>query len=252
MELGRQGRSGDGRSGKLTAAGIIFSFTLVSVYSQNLVQNSNFEAGGGSFADWTISHLNADTNYASYSPMIATSGYDDPYYARFLWEENGGGDILSQYVPTILGYLYDVSFWAEDGAGHNFETYFDFGGFADNLNNAFAIGPGEWFDGWTNFTFSLTAAEFETDLSFLIYADTDSEFGADDISVVAVPRLEATADGNTFQVTVTNCSSSVVIQASTNLVDWVCVCTNTAPCTFTDCCSGFPRRFYRAAVLVQP
>jgi hypothetical protein len=255
MELGFQGggRGWKGGSGVRVAV-LIFLLSEFSLYSQNLVQNGNFAANGGSFTGWTISHTAGDPNDANYSPMINTvspsvAGNSD--YAQFLNEQSGSADILSQEVSTIPGDIYLVSFYAEDGAGHNFGTDFSFGDFSDNLGNAFAIGPGKWLQGWTNFSFTVTATESLSDLSFLINADTQSEFGVTGISVTAVsqPELQEACVGGKFQVTVTNTTSEVIIQASTNLVDWVNVCTNTAPCTFTDACA-MPRCFFRAEVII--
>jgi hypothetical protein len=55
------------------------------------------------------------------------------------------------------------------------------------------------------------------------------------------------ADG-TFQLTITSPTSSTIIQASTNLVNWVPVYTNYTPSfTYTDSnASSYPYRFYRA------
>jgi hypothetical protein len=260
MELGLEGgRSGfKGRIGRLTAGFAIFFFAIFSVYSQNLVLNGNFSLDGGSFDDWNISHEGGDPNDSNYSPMIAGTGADGPagddYYARFLNEESGANDILSQEISTIPGDIYAVSFYAEDGAGHNFGTDFSFGNFTDNLQNTFSTGPGQWLVGWTNFDFTLSATQAQTDLSFIIYADTQSEFGVTGVSVtqVASPDFEGVKVGDTFHVTVsTPASYSMIIQATTNLVNWVSVYTNTAPFTFTDSCTAFPQRFYRAALVVQ-
>lgn len=237
-----------GRCGVVWAVSAIFFCTIFSVYSQNLLVNGNFEAGGGSFESWNISHTVDQTNYAYSGPMLSTGGYNDPYYARFLFEQGGGGDILSQEIATIPGETYDITFWAEDGAGHNFETDFNFGNFTDDMGPVFSIGPGEWLTGWTNFNFDVTASELETELSFLVSADTGSEFGVDDISVVAVPELQGAKVGATFQVTVTNSSGPMIIQATTNLVNWATVYSNTAPFTYTDSCA-LPYRFYRAAIV---
>ncbi len=67
----------------------------------------------------------------------------------------------------------------------------------------------------------------------------------------AAPQLGSVqaGPGGTFQLTVTNPSGlPVVIQASTNLVDWVNVWTNdTSTFTYTDTVTaGIPDRFYRA------
>jgi hypothetical protein len=238
----------------LTAGIAIFFFAGFSVFSQNLVQNGNFETGNGSFADWNISHPNGDTNYADYSPVIAGGGVDDPYYAAFTYEQSGAGDLLSQNITTIPGDIYAISFNAEDGAGHNFETDFNFGSYTANLQSTFSTGPGQWLQGWTNFDYTLLATQTETLLSFLVWADTGSSFGVGDISVtqVAAPDFDGVKVGNEFHVTVdTPASYSVLVQASTNLINWVSVYTNTAPYVFTDSCTAYPRRFYRAALVLQ-
>lgn len=248
MEFGRKARKREGHGSRVTAAVAVFLLTIFSVHSQNLVQNGDFDVGGGSFADWQISHSASMSSYSG--PTVVSGGYNDPYYARFTFEAEGN-DILSQEIPTVPGEVYAISFDAEDGAGGNFGTYFDFGNFSANLGPTFSVGPGEWYSGWTNFTFDVTATALETDLAFIIAADSGSEFGVDDISVVAVPELKLAKVGRTFQVTITNSNSKVVIQATTNMADWVNVCTNTAPCTFTDAMAAYPQRFYRAAVVLQ-
>jgi hypothetical protein len=235
---------------------LIFLLSGFSVYSQNLVQNGDFSANGGSFEGWNISHSGGGTNYHNEFPIVSGTGGENPgganYYARFLAEDNFSSDILSQDISTIPGDIYFVSFYAEDGDGHNFATDFSFGNFSYDLGNAFAIGPGEWWRGWTNFNFMVTATQSLSDLSFLAHADNGSEFGVTGISVTAVPQpiLQACTIAGKFHVTVTNCSSQVVIQASTNLVDWVNVCTNMAPCAFTNDCS-MPQCFFRVAMAVR-
>jgi hypothetical protein len=190
MELGfRRWSSG---SGGLRAAVLVFLLPEFSIYSQNLAQNGNFGANGGSFTDWTISYTGGNTNLPNTSPMLFEGGSSDPagdpFYARFLTEESGSSDILSQNIPTVPGDIYLVSFYAEDGAGHNFTTDFSFGNFTADLGIAFEIGPGEWFRGWTNFSFTLSATQSATDLSFLVNADTGSEFGVTGISVTVLPE----------------------------------------------------------------
>ncbi|HEX3627711.1 MAG TPA: hypothetical protein VH280_20065 [Verrucomicrobiae bacterium] len=247
MELGL-GVMGVGRSAVLTAAGAIFIF-VSSSYSQNLVQNGSFDANGGSFQGWQIGH----SGPGPYSgPNVVSPGFGgNPYYARFTYEQNGN-DTLSQDIATIVGAVYRISFSAEDGAGHNFGAEFNFGSFSDNLLSAFAIGPGQWYSGWTNFTFDVTASQLETDLSFNIAADMGSEFGLDNVSVVELPVCQGVAVGRSFHVTVFCPAYPTLLQASTNMVNWVCVCTNMPPYTFTDSFSQFPRRFYRAIVKRQP
>lgn len=248
MELGFEGGR-KGRSSWLTTACAIFLLTIFSVYSQNLIQNGDFASGGGSFAGWNISNTTGTTN--SYSPAIASGGANDPYYARFLWEHTGGEDILSQNISTVPGDVYEISFSAEDGDGMNLATL-GFGNSTENLGDAFAIGPGEWYRGWTNFTFSLTASSLDTELSFLVSADSGSEFGVSDISVVQVqaPDFDGKVVDGKFLVDVETPSSLIVIQASTNLINWMDVYTNTPPCTYTDACVN-PRCFFRARLASQ-
>ena len=231
--------------GGFSVAFTIFCISNLSVFSQNLLSNGNFETDGGSFADWDISHSASMPSYSG--PTIASGGFNDPDYARFMYESEGN-DVLSQSVPTTPGAFYDISFYAEDGAGHNFETAFGFGSFSVDLRSAFNIGPGQWLAGWTNFNFIVMATQTESDLSFTVAADVGSEFGVDDITVVAVPELQAVVAGRRLEMTVTNSNASVVLQVSTNLVNWVDVYTNTAPFTFTNSSPNLPRAFYRVKV----
>jgi hypothetical protein len=250
MELGFEGRVGAGRSGVLSASAIFLFFIFVfPIYSQSILQNGNFEAGGGSFDDWTISHSVSQSSYSG--PTIASGGYKDPYYAQFNYEAEGN-DTLSQEVATTVGTVYDISFSAEDGAGHNLGAELNFGGSSFDLQSAFETGPGQWASGWKDFTFDVTATELETDFSLVVAADLGSGFGIDDISIVPVPDFAGVVVGNTYQVSVDSPAGyTTVIQGSTNMVNWVNVYTNTAPYIFTDSISQYPRRFYRAAIMGQ-
>lgn len=248
MESGRKGRIGAGRVGMLAATAGFFFFLTLSVFPQNLIQNGDFGANGGSFEGWQIGHSQSQPHYSG--PTIASPGYNDPYFARFLYEP-AGNDVLSQNIATTPGAVYAINFWAEDGDGHNLEAEFNFGDFSANLINPFAIGPGEWYSGWKDFSFEVTATELETDFSFVIAADMGSEFGVDDVSVVAAPDFEGVAVGTNFLVTVSSPAYATIILASTNLVNWAPVYTNIPPFTFTDSMSQFPCRFYRAAEVVQ-
>ena len=232
----------------IALAGITFT-SVFSLYSQNLVFNGTFAAGGGSFADWVISHVGGPP-YSG--PTIVSSGVNgDPYAARSEFEYYGEDDQISQNISTTPGVVYDVNFWANDGQGQNFIGV-KFGNFTTNLTDFFNIGPGEWIVGWTNIDFKVTATSSESDLEFDIAADTTSDFFLDDISVSPVtPMMQAAPVGKTFQITVTNPPASTVIQASTNLFDWTDVYTNTPPFTFTDTFAAFPYRFYRAAVFSE-
>jgi hypothetical protein len=250
MELGFERYLGAGRIRVLTTSLIFSFFVTCAVYSQNLVQNGNFDANGGSFENWQINHTVSGSTYSG--PNIAHPGFgSNPYYAQFEYEWSGGVDTLSQEIATTVGAVYDISFEAEDGGGHDSEAQLNFGNFSANLLTAFAIGPGQWFTGWTNFSFEVTASQLESDLSFAIASDTGSEFGLDDISVVEVPDFEGVVVGKMYHVIVSSGASPTVIQASTNCCHWINVYTNTPPFTFTDSISQYPQRFYRAAVIAK-
>jgi subtilisin-like proprotein convertase family protein len=64
------------------------------------------------------------------------------------------------------------------------------------------------------------------------------------------PQFGSFVNSNgTFRLTITSPSYSTIIQASTNLVNWVPVYTNMPPFTFTDSnASSYPYRFYRAVL----
>jgi sugar lactone lactonase YvrE len=64
-----------------------------------------------------------------------------------------------------------------------------------------------------------------------------------------IPTLQAAAVNGTFQLTVTMPSPyyTAIVQASTNLLNWCSVCTNTPPFTFMDSPVA-PSRFYRAVL----
>jgi hypothetical protein len=63
-----------------------------------------------------------------------------------------------------------------------------------------------------------------------------------------MPELVAVVTNGAFQVDVSMPSPfhSTIIQASTNLVNWVNIFTNTPPFTFTDSTVMAGSRFYRA------
>jgi hypothetical protein len=69
------------------------------------------------------------------------------------------------------------------------------------------------------------------------------------VSFAPAPELMAVATNRGFQLTVSMPSPylSSIVQASTNLVNWCNIYTNTPPFTFTDSTSSaYPYRFYRA------
>lgn len=210
-------------------AGILF--LSVSIHAQNLLLNGSFEADGGSYAGWNISHTGSPPYYG---PWIENGGVDGDYYARFLFEPEGG-DIISQTLATIPGVTYNISFSAEDGDGHNFATQFSFGSFTTNLALAFEAGPGTITSGWLNFNFTFTATESGTDLSFLISADLGSEFGLDNVSVIAAPPTQTCTvsfsrdgDGTVHCLWKGAPGTNYCVEVSADLVNWTTLTNLTA------------------------
>jgi uncharacterized repeat protein (TIGR01451 family) len=80
--------------------------------------------------------------------------------------------------------------------------------------------------------------------------DNDSVSITSNVAYPPAPLLSAivSGSGGGFQLTITNApGQSVIIQASTNLLSWISILTNTEPFTFTNFDStNFPTRFYRA------
>jgi len=93
-----------------------------------------------------------------------------------------------------------------------------------------------------------------------VLSDTDDSNSDDDVAVatlsvgspqpVQLAPVNASGSGAGFQLTVAgNAGASVIIQASTNLFNWVNLFTNISPFTFTNLDStNYPSRFYRAVV----
>ncbi|HTR41792.1 MAG TPA: protease pro-enzyme activation domain-containing protein [Pseudomonadales bacterium] len=68
------------------------------------------------------------------------------------------------------------------------------------------------------------------------------------VTVLTAPIMSgASVNGGKFNLTV-SAGPATVIQASTNLINWVNIYTNTPPFTFTDTVTSLPYRFYRAQV----
>jgi len=235
----------------------ITAFSLcISVHAQNLLLNGSFEDGGGSYDGWTISHYGQPPFYG---PWIGDGGVDGAYYARF-WFEPEGNDIISQTLATVPGVTYDISFSAEDGGGHNFVARFSFGDFSTDIMQPLETGPGTIQSGWMDFDFTFTATADETDLSFLIGADTGSEFGVDNVSVVAAPPTNTCsnvsfcrdADGTVHSTWKGATGKTYRVEVSSNLVNWTALTNLTA--TNADGCfeicemppRNWPQRFYRA------
>jgi uncharacterized repeat protein (TIGR01451 family) len=82
--------------------------------------------------------------------------------------------------------------------------------------------------------------------------DDDTASVAVDVSLLSAPVLSGSLSetNGVFQFTLTGTpDGSYIIQASTNLVNWIPIYTNISPFIFTDpYASNYPSRFYRALV----
>jgi uncharacterized repeat protein (TIGR01451 family) len=89
-----------------------------------------------------------------------------------------------------------------------------------------------------------------------VSADTPDQNPADasasvtlNVQSVSPPAISSSAGGGKFRLTISGTTFPVVIQASTNLVNWVNLSTNTPPFSFTDTVSSaYKYRFYRGVV----
>jgi uncharacterized repeat protein (TIGR01451 family) len=89
-----------------------------------------------------------------------------------------------------------------------------------------------------------------------VNADTPDQNPADGSAFVTLNVIQvssptmsgaSTSNGH-FILSVTSPGVPVIIQGSTNLMNWVNISTNTPPFNFTDSLSAYPYRFYRAEV----
>jgi uncharacterized repeat protein (TIGR01451 family) len=81
--------------------------------------------------------------------------------------------------------------------------------------------------------------------------DDDSAFVVVNVEIPSPPEISGSfvSSNGTFRLSITGSATPTVIQASTNLFDWLPIYTNTPPFVFTDPDAAlYPYRFYRAVV----
>jgi hypothetical protein len=237
-----------------TAASTGAVLTVVQAGGAQLVQNGGFATG--SFADWQTTGNMADT-FVTTGPLYVHAGN----YGAALGPSGSLG-FLSQNLPTTIGASYLLSCWFDspDGLTPN-EFVVSWNG--TNLFDTINMGA----TGWTNLQFLVTAGASVTPLEFGFRND-NSYFGLDAITVnhlVDVPAAPCSfaaggiqLQGANIVLTLTNLTGpgSLVVQASSNLVQWAPVFTNAAAfggMVFTDSVpTNIPCRFYRAVVEPSP
>ena len=134
----------------------------------NLVLNCGFETGDFSF--WTAP---AGPNY------IANGGFQT-HSGAFGWAGGavGGLGIASQGLATIAGQSYNLSFWYNSIGQYPSELYVAFEG--NQLFDQSNIAPA----GWTQYSFTVTAANSGSVLDLGMRNDPDFD-GLDDVAVVS-------------------------------------------------------------------
>ena len=148
---------------------MLFSVQLASA---NLVTNGGFETGD--FTGWT---QGGNTGFTG----VDTNAHSDTYAGYF--GAVGSYGILSQSIATSSGATYEIIFWLANGEGtpNNFSASFGFSNLLSLVDS-----PGQ---GYTQYTYFLTASSASTLLSFNLQQDP-SYWHLDDISVVPTATPE--------------------------------------------------------------
>lgn len=158
------------------------TISICSGVPTNLVANCGFETG---FADWTLSgndvpmeleNLYGVEGMDPFDGIAPNSGSDQAYFADL----DANATTLSETIVTIPGVLYRISWYlAQDtGPGATYSNLFtaSFGGTSLISLAAAAV------QGYTPYSFSVTAATASTSLSFTLGNDL-GEFLLDDVVV---------------------------------------------------------------------
>jgi PEP-CTERM motif len=145
-----------------------------ATFAQNLIQNGSFEAGGGSFNNWTEGGNFEDTQVSSGAFYDYTGAEDGNFYATL--GPVGSDGTLSQTFSDHAGAEYTISFWFAS-VGDNPS---DFSVKWDNTTLLSLSNPATGSN-WTQYTYEATGTGTDT-LTFA-FRDDPAYMALDNVSV---------------------------------------------------------------------
>ncbi|RYG37826.1 DUF642 domain-containing protein [bacterium] len=193
------------KPGAMALSGLLLS--VASVASANLVADGSFEqapassgsfaiySGGSTFGGWSVfgnQILQIDSSYGEPGQGVSSFTAQDGLNAVDLTGAgNQGTSGVEQYIATLPGQQYEVSFYVgrADGTSGNYSTdselLFNFDG-----NIGFATNSDVTTGGinWKQFTVSFTAVTASSYIGFVNTTGTNNYVGLDNVSVNAVPE----------------------------------------------------------------
>jgi hypothetical protein len=158
------------------------TFTLQA--SQSLVQDGGFESG--TFSHWNLQGNTIIGNIIYNAVETPNAGFYVAHsgnYGAFLGDTNVA--LLSQTLPTCPGQPYLLSFWLNSPAGDS-NQLFAVNWITNGVTNTIYTLPSDLqVFAWTNFNFTLTAADTNSVLQFMADHPVDY-YGLDDVSVTPI------------------------------------------------------------------
>jgi len=161
---------------------VVVAFAATSVHAQNLVLNPGFELDGVSLLNQAP--LDWGYIYGGYLAVEYMNSHGDVAhtgnFAAWFGSNTGNNDTIYQSIPTVVGGTYNFSFWV-DNANSFSATYFIA---SWGTTNVLQILPsdGTATNGWTLFSFMMTATASNTTISFA-GQNAPASVGLDDVSV---------------------------------------------------------------------